>query len=123
VADVLRDGMNALGRWRYLPIKANGQPGAARYLRRLGVITFRPFCPVVLNIDSGGLLNISAFEQPSNVLGIRAALKCSRHSVCQTAFDPKPTTVKGTRQKTLRELTAISIRIDGQRRHTTSGLR
>ena len=70
---MLRDGMNALGRWRYLPIKANGQPGAARYLRRLGVITFRPFCLVVLHIDSGGLLDIAAFEQRSNVLDIRSA--------------------------------------------------
>jgi RNA polymerase sigma-70 factor, ECF subfamily len=65
VADALRDGMNTLGRWRFLPIKANGQPGAAGYLRRAGDILFRPFCLVVLHVDSGGLLDIAAFEQPS----------------------------------------------------------
>jgi hypothetical protein len=28
VGDALRDGMNALGQWRLLPIMANRQPGA-----------------------------------------------------------------------------------------------
>jgi len=65
VADALRDGMNALGRWRFLPIKANGQPGAAGYLRRAGDITFHPFCLIVLHVESGGLFDIAAFEQPS----------------------------------------------------------
>ena len=65
VADALRDGMNALGRWRLLPIKANGQPGAAGYLRHAGDIRFHPFCLIVLHVDSGGLLDIAAFEQPS----------------------------------------------------------
>ena len=31
VDDALREGMNALGQWRLLPIMANGQPGAAGY--------------------------------------------------------------------------------------------
>jgi RNA polymerase sigma-70 factor, ECF subfamily len=65
VADALRDGMNALGRWRFLPIRANGQSGAAGYLRRPGDISFHPFCLVVLQVDSGGLLDIATFEQPS----------------------------------------------------------
>lgn len=65
VADALRDGMTALGRWRLLPITANRQPGAAGYLRRPGDTAFRPFVLAVLCIDHGVLTDIAAFEQPS----------------------------------------------------------
>lgn len=65
VAEALRDGMNALGRWRLLPIKANGLPGAAGYLRRAGDIRFHRFCLIVLRVDSGCLLDIATFRQPS----------------------------------------------------------
>jgi RNA polymerase sigma-70 factor, ECF subfamily len=63
--DALRDGMNALGQWRLLPITANGQPAAAGYLRRPGETEFRPFVLTVLRVENGRLIDIAAFEQPS----------------------------------------------------------
>ena len=65
VGDALRDGMNALGQWRLLPIMANGQPGAAGYLRRPGQTAFFPFVLAVLRLEHGRLTDIAAFEQPS----------------------------------------------------------
>ena len=65
VGDVLREGMNSLGRWRVLPIRANGQPGAAGYLRRPGETAFLPFVLGVLRFEDGRLADIAAFEQPS----------------------------------------------------------
>ena len=65
VGDALRDGMNSLGQWRLLPITANGQPGAAGYLRRPGETTFLPFVLAVLRFEHGRLTDIAAFEQPS----------------------------------------------------------
>ena len=65
VGDALRDGMNALGRWRVLPIMANRQPGAAGYLRRPGQTAFLPFVLTVLRFEHGRLTDIAAFEQPS----------------------------------------------------------
>jgi len=65
VGDALRDGMTALGRWRVLPIMANGQPGAAGYLRRPGESAFFPFVLSVLRLEGGRLAEIAAFEQPS----------------------------------------------------------
>src|SRR5689334_19475644 len=65
VGDALRDGMNALGQWRVLPIMANGQPGAAGYLRRPGQTAFFPFALTVLRFDHGRLADIAAFEAPA----------------------------------------------------------
>jgi RNA polymerase sigma-70 factor, ECF subfamily len=65
VGDALRDGMNALGQWRVLPIMANRQPGAAGYLRRPGQTAFFPFVLTVLRFENGRLTDIAAFEQPS----------------------------------------------------------
>jgi RNA polymerase sigma-70 factor (ECF subfamily) len=65
VGDALRDGMNALGQWRVLPIRANGQPGAAGYLRRPGETVFSPFAITVLRLEHGTVVDIAAFEQPS----------------------------------------------------------
>ena len=65
VGDALRDGMNSLGQWRLLPIMANGQPGAAGYLRRPGQTAYFPFVLTVLRTEDGRLTDIAAFEQPS----------------------------------------------------------
>jgi RNA polymerase sigma-70 factor (ECF subfamily) len=65
VGDALRGGMNSLGQWRLLPIMANGQPGAAGYLRRPGETAFSPFVLGVLRFEHGQLIDIAAFEQPS----------------------------------------------------------
>jgi RNA polymerase sigma-70 factor (ECF subfamily) len=65
VGDALRGGMNALGQWRLLPIMANGQLGAAGYLRRPGQTAFHPFVLTVLRFEHGRLVDIAAFEQPS----------------------------------------------------------
>jgi len=65
VGDALRDGMNVLGQWRLLPVRANGQPAAAGYLRRPGQAAFFPFVLTVLHFEHGRLIDIAAFEQPS----------------------------------------------------------
>jgi RNA polymerase sigma-70 factor, ECF subfamily len=76
VGDALRDGMNALGQWRLLPIMANGQPGAAGYLRRPGEGAFFPFVLTVLRLEHGRVVDIAAFEQPSmfTAFGLPASL-------------------------------------------------
>jgi len=76
VGDALRDGMNVLGQWRLLPIMANGQPGAAGYLRRPGEAAFYPFVLTVLRFEHGRLVDIAAFEQPSmfTAFGLPASL-------------------------------------------------
>jgi RNA polymerase sigma-70 factor (ECF subfamily) len=65
VGNALRDGMNAPGQWRLLPIMANRQPGAAGYLRRPGQTAYFPFVLTVLRLEHGRLTDIAAFEQPS----------------------------------------------------------
>lgn len=65
VGDALRADMNTPGQWRMLPIMANGQPGAAGYIRRPGEAAYSPFVLVVLRIEDGGLVDIAAFEQPA----------------------------------------------------------
>jgi RNA polymerase sigma-70 factor (ECF subfamily) len=76
VGDALRGGMTALGQWRLLPVMANGQPGAAGYLRRPGETAFFPFVLSVLRFEHGRLTEIAAFEQPSmfTVFGLPASL-------------------------------------------------
>ncbi len=70
------DGMNSLGQWRLLPIMANGQPGAAGYLRRAGQTAFFPFVLAVLRLEDGRLIDIAAFQQPSmfTAFGLPASL-------------------------------------------------
>ena len=65
VGGALRDGMTSLGQWRVLPIMANGQPGAAGYIRRPGETAFVPFALTVLRLEHGHVADIAAFEQPS----------------------------------------------------------
>ncbi len=65
VGDALRGGMTILGQWRVLPIRANGQLGAAGYLRRPGQAAFVPFVLTVLRLEHGRVAEIAAFEQPS----------------------------------------------------------
>ena len=76
VGDALRDGMNSLGQWRLLPIMANGQPGAAGYLRRPGETAFSPFVLAVLRFEHGRIVDIAAFEQPAmfTAFGLPASL-------------------------------------------------
>jgi RNA polymerase sigma-70 factor, ECF subfamily len=65
VGDALRGGMNSLGRWRLLPIRANAQPAAAGYLRRPNAVVFAPFVLSVLRFEHGHLVDVAAFEQPA----------------------------------------------------------
>jgi RNA polymerase sigma-70 factor, ECF subfamily len=65
VGDALRGGMTILGQWRVLPIRANGQLGAAGYLRRDGETAFVPFVLSVLRLEQGRVAELAAFEQPS----------------------------------------------------------
>jgi RNA polymerase sigma-70 factor (ECF subfamily) len=77
VGDALRGGMNALGQWRVLPVRANGQHAVAGYIRRPGETVFRPFAITVLRFDNGGLVEMAAFEQPSMfpAFGLPATLR------------------------------------------------
>jgi RNA polymerase sigma-70 factor, ECF subfamily len=77
VGDALRDGMNVLGQWRLVPIAANGQPGAAGYLRRPGETAFSPFVLIVLRVEQSRVIDIAAFEQPSmfTAFGLPASLR------------------------------------------------
>jgi RNA polymerase sigma-70 factor, ECF subfamily len=77
VGGALRDGMNALGQWRLVPITANGQPGAAGYLRRPGETAFSPFVLTVLRVEQSRLIDMAAFEQPSMfpAFGLPASLR------------------------------------------------
>jgi len=76
VAAVLRAGMNSLGQWRLLPITANGQLGAAGYVRRPGETVFMPYVLALLRCDHGTLVDVAAFEQPSmfRAFGLPASL-------------------------------------------------
>ena len=76
VGDALRGGMNALGRWRVVPIMANGQFGAAGYLRRPGETAFFAFALTILRLEGGRVIDIAAFEQPSmfTAFGLPASL-------------------------------------------------
>jgi RNA polymerase sigma-70 factor (ECF subfamily) len=76
VGDALRDGVNALGRWRLLLIMANRQPGAAGYLRRPGQAAFTPFVLTIVRFEHGRLIDVAAFEQPSmfTAFGLPASL-------------------------------------------------
>jgi RNA polymerase sigma-70 factor (ECF subfamily) len=65
VADALRKDMTTPGQWRILPIRANGQAGAAGYVRPPGQDRFHPFVLVVLGMAGGRVVDIAAFEQPS----------------------------------------------------------
>jgi RNA polymerase sigma-70 factor, ECF subfamily len=103
VGDALREGMNSLGQWRVLPIRANGQPGAAGYLRRPGETTFRPFVLSVLRIENGSLADIAAFEQPSmfEAFGLPASVDAAENGqvgaqvrLDSAEFDPVTTTPK-----------------------------
>jgi len=77
VGGALRGGMTILGQWRVLPIRANGQPGAAGYLCRDGETVFVPFVLSVLRLAQGRVAEIAAFEQPSmfTAFGLPARLE------------------------------------------------
>jgi RNA polymerase sigma-70 factor (ECF subfamily) len=83
VGDALRGGMNSLGQWRLLPIVANGQPGAAGYLRRPGQTAYLPFVLTVLRFEHDRLADIAAFEQPAMfaAFGLPASLGPVRAAV------------------------------------------
>jgi RNA polymerase sigma-70 factor, ECF subfamily len=76
VAAGLKEGMNSLGTWRVLSIRANRQPAAAGYLRRWGDDTFRAFAITLLRVVDGGLAEMAAFERPDlfPVFGLPATL-------------------------------------------------
>ena len=53
-------GLGAPGAWRMLPVAANGQPGAAAYLRDTGGC-YRPYGIVVLTATTTGIARIVVF--------------------------------------------------------------
>ncbi|MFJ8154472.1 RNA polymerase subunit sigma-70 [Streptomyces sp. NPDC094468] len=50
------------GHWRHLPVRANGQPAVAGYLRRPGTSVFRAQLIDVLRIEDGRIAEITTFE-------------------------------------------------------------
>jgi RNA polymerase sigma-70 factor (ECF subfamily) len=59
------EGMGALGVWRCLPTRANGQPAVANYLRAWGEEDYRAFTLVVLGIGNGQLTEMATFAEPA----------------------------------------------------------
>jgi RNA polymerase sigma-70 factor (ECF subfamily) len=53
-----------VGRLRMLPIRANGQPGVATYVRGPGDDTFRAFALGVVRIEDGRVAEMVAFHDP-----------------------------------------------------------
>jgi RNA polymerase sigma-70 factor (ECF subfamily) len=58
------DGMGALGTWRCLPTRANGQPAVANYLRAHGEEDYCAFTVVVLGMQDGELTEMATFAEP-----------------------------------------------------------
>ncbi|MFC4534344.1 RNA polymerase subunit sigma-70 [Sphaerisporangium dianthi] len=50
------------GHWRHLPLRANGQPAVAGYLRRPGTSVFRAQVIDVLRVEDGRIAEITSFE-------------------------------------------------------------
>ena len=50
------------GHWRHLPVRANGQPAVAGYLRRPGTSVFRAQLIDVLRVEDGRIAEITTFE-------------------------------------------------------------
>jgi RNA polymerase sigma-70 factor (ECF subfamily) len=50
------------GHWRHLPVRANGQPAVAGYLRRPGTSVFRAQLIDVLRVEDGLIAQITTFE-------------------------------------------------------------
>ncbi|MEV0095773.1 RNA polymerase subunit sigma-70 [Streptomyces sp. NPDC050738] len=50
------------GHWRHLPVRANGQPAVAGYLRRPGTSVFRAQLIDVLRVEGGQIAQITTFE-------------------------------------------------------------
>jgi RNA polymerase sigma-70 factor, ECF subfamily len=60
------EGMNALGEFRCVELRANHQPAVANYLRRWGETDYRAFTIVVLGIDDhGALVEMTTFASPA----------------------------------------------------------
>ena len=64
IAPSFLEGMGALGSWRCLPTRANGQQAVANYLRRRGEQDYRAFTLVVLGIEGGLLTEMATFARP-----------------------------------------------------------
>jgi RNA polymerase sigma-70 factor, ECF subfamily len=58
------EGMGALGTWRCLSTRANGQPAVANYLRAWGEADHRAFTVVVLGMRDGELTDMATFAEP-----------------------------------------------------------
>lgn len=56
--------MTALGEPRYVAVRVNRRPAVAHYLRRWGDTQFRVFTLVVLEIQDGALVEMTAFARP-----------------------------------------------------------
>ena len=50
------------GRWRHLPVRANGLPAIAGYLQRPGTSVFRAQLIDVLRVEDGRIAEITTFE-------------------------------------------------------------
>jgi RNA polymerase sigma-70 factor, ECF subfamily len=54
-----------VGRFRMVPVRANGQPGVAAYLCGPGEQTFTGFAIAVIRIEAGRIAEMTAFHDPS----------------------------------------------------------
>ncbi|MFG3207307.1 sigma-70 family RNA polymerase sigma factor [Streptomyces sp. NPDC048192] len=56
------DSPGYFGRWRHLPLRANGQPAVAGYVQRPGTSVYRAQMVDVLRIEAGRIAEITTFE-------------------------------------------------------------
>jgi RNA polymerase sigma-70 factor (ECF subfamily) len=54
-----------VGRFRMLPVRANGQPAAASYVRAPGDDTYRAFALGVVRVEDGRIAELVAFHDPA----------------------------------------------------------
>jgi hypothetical protein len=68
-------GVDNPGEWRLVPVRANGQPAAANYVRAWGESEFRATTLDVLRIEDGELVEITTFGTDTfAAFGLPAAL-------------------------------------------------
>ena len=80
-------GLGAPGAWRMLPVAANGQPGAAAYLRDTDGC-YRAYGIVVLTATTTGIARIVVFADPG--LFARFGLPQARPAGSRHAAAPAP---------------------------------
>jgi RNA polymerase sigma-70 factor (ECF subfamily) len=63
------DSVGYVGRFRMVPVRANGEPAVAAYVRGPGEQDFTAFAISVLRIEAGRIADMTAFHDPGLFAG------------------------------------------------------